>query len=263
MTNFAKIIAIAALAGTAGSAHAAINLNSTAAYTENFNSLVGSGTAITNTTLPTGWVLTESGNGARDNEAYAVDNGGSGTGDVYSYGSANATDRALGSLRSGTLIPFYGASFTNAAATSIQSLLIGYTGEQWRVGATNRADTLAFQYSLDATSLTSGTWTTVNALSFTAAAGTVGSRDGNLAANRSVLSGTISGLDIASGSTFWVRYNDLDVAGAEDGLAVDDFNLAATFAPTAPVPEPGEWAMMIVGGGVAAAVARRRKRLAK
>lgn len=35
-------------------------------YTQNFNTLANTGT--TNTTLPTGWTLTETGGSARDNE---------------------------------------------------------------------------------------------------------------------------------------------------------------------------------------------------
>src|SRR5512145_1850591 len=78
------------------------------AYTQDFNTLAISGT--TNTTLPTGWFLTEQGGGARDNEAYGADNGASNTGDIYSYGSTGSDERAFGALRSGTLIPFTGAS---------------------------------------------------------------------------------------------------------------------------------------------------------
>src|SRR5262245_19883285 len=55
------------------------------AYTQNFDTLSITGT--TNSNLPTGWFLTETGNGARDNEQYGADNGGSNTGDTYSYGA--------------------------------------------------------------------------------------------------------------------------------------------------------------------------------
>src|SRR4030095_6420125 len=63
-----------------------VNITTTGvAFTENFDTLATAGP--TNTTLPTGWYLTEQGGGARDNEQYAADNGGSNTGDIYSYGS--------------------------------------------------------------------------------------------------------------------------------------------------------------------------------
>src|SRR5688572_749078 len=89
------------------------------AVIQNFDTLATSGT--TNTTLPTGWYLTEQGGGARDNEQYGADNGGSGTGDTYSYGTTAATDRALGGLQSGTLIPFFGAKFMNDTGVTITS----------------------------------------------------------------------------------------------------------------------------------------------
>ena len=59
-----------------------------------------------------------------------------------------------------------GACFTNATGSTITSLAVGYTGEQWRLGTITRADRMDFQYSLDATSLTTGTWVDVDALDF-------------------------------------------------------------------------------------------------
>jgi hypothetical protein len=44
------------------------------------------------------------GGGASDNELYSGDNGGSSTGDTYSYGTIATTERALGSLMSGVYI---------------------------------------------------------------------------------------------------------------------------------------------------------------
>src|SRR3954447_16446911 len=104
------------------------------AYTQVFDTLSNTAGSTTNTLLPNGWFLTESGGGARDNEQYAVDTGGSTTGDMYSYGAAASTERALGELRSGTLIPLFGACFTNNTGASIGSLQVSYNGEQWRFG---------------------------------------------------------------------------------------------------------------------------------
>ena len=63
------------------------------AYTQNFDALANTGT--TNLPLLTGWFLAESGGGARDNELYAADNGGSNTGDTYSYGAEAAPSARL------------------------------------------------------------------------------------------------------------------------------------------------------------------------
>ncbi|MDT5268471.1 MAG: uncharacterized protein QOH49_657 [Acidobacteriota bacterium] len=196
------------------------------AATENFDTLSNTAGSTTNTTLPTGWYITESGGGARDNEQYAVDTGGSTTGDIYSYGAAAATDRALGALRSGTLIPLYGAKFTNNTGATITSLAVAYTGEEWRLGTAARTDQINFEISTNATDLSTGTYTGVAALNFvTPDTATTGAKNGNAAADRTALSTTISSLSIPNGASFFIRWTDTDATGADDGLAVDDFSI--------------------------------------
>jgi len=213
------------------------------ASTQNFDTLSNTAGSTTNNLTITGWFMTESGGGARDNEQYAVDTGASNTGDTYSYGAAAATDRALGGLRSGTLIPIFGACYTNNTGATLTSLDVGYTGEEWRLGTAARTDQISFEYSLNATSLTTGTWTGVAALNFvTPVTVTAGAKDGNAAANRTVIAPvSIPALSIANGATFWIRWTETDASGADDGLAVDDFSLTpqggvvnAPVVPTCP-----------------------------
>lgn len=205
------------------------------AATQNFDTLSNTAGSTTNNLTIPGWFMTETGGGARDNEQYAVDTGASTTGDTYSYGAAAATDRALGQLRSGTLIANYGACFTNNTGATISSLAVAYTGEEWRFGTVGRTDQMNFEYSLDATSLITGTWTNVIALNFvTPNTATVGAKDGNAAGNRTALSSTIGSLSIANGATFWIRFIDIDTTGADDGLAVDDFSLTPQGGPPTP-----------------------------
>ena len=145
------------------------------------------------------------------------------------------TERALGSLRSGTLISSYGACFTNNTGATLTTFDIGYAGEQWRLGTAARTDQLTFEYSTNATSLVTGTWTGVAGLNFvTPITATVGAKDGNAAANRTALSQTIGSQSIANGATFWIRWNDTDASSADDGLAIDDFSLAA--GVVSPIP---------------------------
>ena len=224
-------------------------------YAQNFDTLATTGTS---STLPNGWAALESGTNA--NTTYTAGTGSSTTGDIYSFGAAGSAERAFGTLRSGSLIPTIGAIFTNSTGASIASLLVGYTGEQWRNGSTS-IDSLNFQYSLVSTDLSdpdaSSNWISVAALNFVAPQNaTVGALDGNAAANRQVLSATIANLSLAPGATFAFRWLDADPAGADDGLGIDDFTLSAT-APTAPVPEPASWAMMIGGFAIAGAALRR------
>lgn len=196
------------------------------AYTQNFDTLSNTAGSTTNNLTITGWFLTESGGGARDNEQYAVDTGASTTGDMYSYGAAGSTERALGQLRSGTLIPLFGSCYTNNTGSTITSLDVAYNGEQWRLGTAGRTDQMSFEYSTNATDLVTGTWSGVAALKFvTPDTVTTGAKNGNAAGDRTALSTNISGLSIPNGATFWIRWTDTDATGADDGLAVDDFSL--------------------------------------
>jgi uncharacterized protein len=197
-----------------------------AAYTQDFNTLASSG--IANTAVPLGWEFSES--GTNGNTTYRAGTGSDNAGDTYSFGATGNSDRAFGGLRSNSLVPLIGAQFANNTGGTITSLAISYTGEQWRLGqnTTGRAaDRLDFQVSTDAASITTGTWTDIDALDFASpvVAGTVGALDGNAPANRTALSFTISGLEIANGASFWLRWADTDLPGSDDGLAVDDFTL--------------------------------------
>ncbi|HMU47755.1 MAG TPA: T9SS type A sorting domain-containing protein [Chitinophagaceae bacterium] len=193
----------------------------TPVYNQDFNTLANSGTS---SVLPTGWVLSEGGSNA--NALYAAGTGSSNTGDTYSFGSIASTDRAFGGLQSGALIPTIGFYVTNNLGATITSIQISYTGEQWRLGATGRTDRLDFQYSLNAASLTTGTWTDVDALDFiTPNTTTLGALDGNAAANKTLISSIITNINIPSGTNFFFRWTDLNIAGSEDGLSIDDFTL--------------------------------------
>jgi uncharacterized repeat protein (TIGR01451 family) len=201
-----------------------------AAYTQNFDTLTNGPNGGTSSTLPTGWLIDETGSSTRNDGKYTVGTGSDNAGDIYAYGAAAGnTDRALGTLRSGTLSPTIGASFTNNTGAAINQLLISYTGEQWRLGTSNRvaADRLDFQISTTATSLTTGTYSDVDSLDFSSPItnSTLGALNGNLGANRRLVSATISGVSIPNGATFFIRWTDFDVSGADDGLAIDDFSI--------------------------------------
>ncbi len=197
-------------------------------YLEDFDVLAQTTAA----TTPVGWTQSESAGNA--DFTYAAGTGSSTAGNTYSFGVAGTnpvTDRAFGGLLSGSLVPTIGAFYRNDTGATITTLSIEYTGEQWRLGTAGRADRLDFQYSLDATSLSTGTWIDADALDFsTPNQVTTGAKDGNAPANRTTLVHTIAGLSLAPGSTFWIRFNDFNASGSDDGLAVDDFSIIANFA---------------------------------
>lgn len=217
-------------------------------YSENFDTLASSGTS---STMPAGWSFLETGTSA--NTVYTAGTGSGNAGDTYSFGATGSSERALGGLQSGNVIPLFGLAILNSAGSTISGLVITYTGEQWRLGAAGRVDRLDFQYSTDATSLSSGTWTDFNALDFTAptTSGTLGALNGNAALNQTTISSTISGLSWANGSTIWLRWSDLNATGADDGLGIDNFSLTA-------VPEPVNVAMAVFGVVVVGASGIRR-----
>jgi len=200
----------------------AIPYNGSSAPGQDFNTLATSG--LTNTTLPAGWAFAET--GANANTTYRAGDGTGATpsGDTYSLGTGTDVDRAFGGILSGSLSPVVGAQLQNTSGGTLSSILIAYTGEQWRLGTTGRTDRMDFEYSLDATSLTSGTWTAVDALDFNApnSMGTVGGLDGNAPANRVAISSTVSGLNWTAGGMLWIRWVDAAVTGADDALGIDD-----------------------------------------
>src|SRR5581483_4342455 len=203
---------------------ASISLTATGVtYTQDFNTLAGSGSS---SALPPGWAFVES--GANANTTDTAGSGASTTGNTYSFGSTGSSERALGGLQSGSLVPTVGACFTNNTGGTINALAVAYTGEQWRLGASGRgADRLDFQLSTTATSLTTGTWIDYDSLDFSSpvTTGTVGALNGNTSVNRSSLSFTINGLNIVNGQTFFIRWLDFNVSNSDDGLAIDDFSL--------------------------------------
>jgi len=218
-----------ALVGLASFAFAQISLPAlNTAYTQNFDGLAITGTASTTLTGSlAGWSISETGAGA--NTTYATNNGSVNAGDTYSFGATGSTDRALGAIASGNVVSRWGAQFKNDTGSTITQLLISYTGEQWRMGDATRGinDQVNFEISTNATSLTTGTWTAVTALTYNSneITGTAGLRDGNAANYRTTLTSTITALSIAAGQNFWIRFVDVNVAGTDDGLAIDDFSL--------------------------------------
>ena len=218
-------------AGSSGSGSVSLTV---AGVTEDLNSL--SATTSPSNVLPAGWYVSEEGTGAAADGQYVVGTGSSSAGGVYSFGSTGSSDRALGSVGSGTVTPIhFGVRFTNNTGAVITSLAVSYTGEMWRRSTAPAAagEKLTFSYSTDATSLTAGTFTTVPALSFASPGDACSSTqnvatDGNSAPCRRVIAQTITGLIVPNGQTIWIRWTDMDTVGSEDALAVDDLAIGVT-----------------------------------
>ncbi|MBD2344522.1 calcium-binding protein [Anabaena subtropica] len=196
-------------------------------YTENFNTLRTSGAAtwVNDSTL-NGWYTARTGTGTQ----ISTTNGSTSTGNLYSFGTVASSDRALGSIGSSGSSAgsfFWGVRFVNNTDITLDFLNINYIGEQWRNSGAG-AQTVDFQYQVGATSITGGTWIDANNLDFTSpvTGGTATALDGNAAANRTSVSGKISGLNLAPGQEIWLRWRDIDHTGSDHGLAIDDFSLS-------------------------------------
>jgi uncharacterized protein len=233
MSALCAISAFVYAAGSSGSG--SVSITSPSGVSENFaglsNSITPSGT------LPIGWYLTESNTGAAADGLYVVGTGSGNGGGAYSFGASGAGDRALGSLGSGTVSPIqYGSRLVNNTGSVITSITISYEGEMWRRGSTTAASNegLTFAYSLDATNLTTGTFTNVPGLAFTSPLDSCSSTlnaatVGNNSECRRLITATISGLSVADGQAVWIRWTDVDSSpGADDGMAIDDVTISVT-----------------------------------
>lgn len=191
--------------------------------TENFDTLAASGAS---STLPSGFALAESGISANNDGQYTANAGTSSIGDTYSYGTGTNAERALGSVASGSFQSIYGGCIRNISGGAFNSVNISYTGEQWRNSASASIHSLIFEYSTNATSLTTGTWTAVPTLTFNSpqTGGSAGSLNGNDAANRTMLNSVIA-VSIPNNTSFYFRWRDEDETGSDHGLAADDFSI--------------------------------------
>jgi hypothetical protein len=191
--------------------------------TEDFNTLA----TATGSVVPADWQFAESGSGA--NTTYGAGTGSSNLGNTYSFGATDSTDRAFGSVRTSSVASTIGTLVTNETGSTLTQLAIQFTGEQWRLGTLSRVDQLDFGYSVDAASVTTGNWLEVDALDLVGpvTSGVTGALDGNAVENRVQVSHTLTGLNLLSGTSLWLRWVDFDASGSDDGLAIDNFSLTA------------------------------------
>ena len=231
------------LAAVASAATAQVSLTTLAVpYTQNFDALPSSGSATwsNNSTIP-GWFHARTGTGT----TIVANNGSSNAGNLYSFGTGTNAERALGSVGSGNAAAgnmFWGVRLQNNTGTTITQLDVAYTGEQWRNSAA-AAQTIAFSYLVGSPTVTGSlaefqnAGVAVTALDFTSpiTGGTAAALDGNLAANRTAVVFSITGLSIPNGTEVMLRWSDPDQAGADHGLSIDDFSVTPQGA--APLPD--------------------------
>lgn len=234
-----RLLAAAALSALLAAPTALAQVSITAVntpFSENFDTLATSGTTnawADNVTL-VGW-YSQFQLVPANPTTYRADAGTSNTGAIYSYGTGTATERAFGSVSSGTPGTIFNAvRLVNNTGGTITSLMVGFTGEQWRNGGNTSAQQLDFQYQVgapgaitDANTPSTG-WTDVNSLDFVSpvVGATAAALDGNAAANRTAKLGAFL-VTINAGEEVWLRWADANDSGNDHGLAVDDFSVTA------------------------------------
>lgn len=216
-----------------------------------------------------GWYLyhpiSQAEGGANGHQRLRVGAGTVNTGAFMSFGAAASTDRALGDVGSTTLAanptapatgtPIYWAlRVTNSTGQTLGSFTLSYFGEEWRdgnnttpeaitVGYTNAATTDATNWADQAA--VNPDFTSILALTFNppVTANNDAAVDGNLAGRSpSALTATVTGLNWAPGTDLWIRFNEPQVAGNDDGLGIDDLSFSATA-----VPEPSSIGLLMFG----------------
>ncbi|MEH3114870.1 lamin tail domain-containing protein [Pedobacter terrae] len=211
------------------------------AKSENFDSMTATGTSTI-----TGWsaVKASGTNTAAVGSALSltVYSTSSNSGAAYNAGTSGAADRSLGSLASGALVPRFGASFQNNTGATVTSIDLAGVMEQWRTGSNATVnEKLNFEYSFNASSIAdaSATWLPLSGMdlnekltSTTTAAGV----DGNLPANQTAISGSITAITWTNGATLYIRWTDTDDLGSDGIYSIDDFSITPKgSASTTPV----------------------------
>lgn len=234
-----KIFAYVFLSFLTGSVFAQFSINTAATnYSQDFNTLT-SGTWTDNTLL-TGWY-------ARTDltspiASYGANTGSTTTGGLYAFGVAGTnplTDRGLGYVSSnaftggsGTGKGYIGWRLLNNTGNPISAITVTWTGEQWRKENNAASHTLSLFYQTGATvtSLTGGTWTAAPSVFTSPIVGATAATvlDGNAPANRVAnISVTIT-VTIPAGQEIMLRWEDLNDAGNDHFMAIDDITVNAT-----------------------------------
>ena len=249
-----KNLLVLAATAAASSSFAQVNFTG-ASYFQDFNTLSPTGAAnpwSDNSTL-LGWYVNAG------TATYEADDGTSIATGMKSYGDAagpQAFERALGSRVIWPATFSSGLRLTNISGNTLGSITLDYFGEQWFGGSLqNVSDVIVFNHSANATALNNGGWTNVSALNFTAPIQNfTGALNGNLAANRTLKSATISGLNWTNGTDMWLRWTH---TGAErQGLAIDEVHITG-----APVPEP--FTMALAASALGLALRRRSAKVSQ
>lgn len=163
---------------------------------------------------------------------------GSGTGSgVYSYGLSGNSNRALGTLASGTGVYALGVVFENLTGSILNKIQIHYKATQWRKGGSGNSNHWQFSYQIrHANSIDTGNLIQKNEGNLISIHHSTGSAtlNGHLSTNQYPIAITIHDIVWKPGEKLILRWDDQDETGSDDGMAIDDFLFSATTEINAP-----------------------------
>lgn len=216
-----------------------------------------------------GWYLyhpiVQAEGGANGNQRVRIGAGSANTGAFWSFGSSGSTERAMGNTGANTLATvdsdlYVGLRLSNQTGQTLGGFTLTYDGEQWRDGGaiTPNAQSMNFMWSTTATAISdpNSAFITEAALNFTspvlANTGAGAAVDGNVAGRVTGITATVNGINWLPGTDLWLRWGDVNHAGNDHGLAIDNLSFSAN------VPEPAAW--LLLGFGTASLLIFRRRR---
>jgi len=196
-------------------------------YNEDFSGMGANQTAF----LP-GWTAINVSTGATLSMDFS--DGTTNFGNAYNVGAVGSEERAFGTFADAVATPALGAVFANNTGGTVSKISIQTRMEQWKQSGNAAVnETITFSYSLDATSLNTGTWTTVTALDLKEKLTAENSSlvvNGNLASNYTLISNIITGLNWTNGTNLWIKWTDTNDAGNNGMYAIDNFSISVSEA---------------------------------
>jgi hypothetical protein len=192
--------------------------------------------AVTGSATLNGWYATKTSGTGTTSTAITPDTGALTSGFVYSYGAASNADRALGVLASGSNIMAIGALIKNDTGATINSIKVSFTAEFWR-SSTSVQNVLSCAIGkVDGSTITTANFLTAPSaialvrgnITGPAAVSNNAALDGNAVANQVAFTDVVIPLQLAPGETGFVRWSDVNDAGNDAGLAIDNLRMTAS-----------------------------------
>lgn len=201
-------------------------------YSQNFNTLTSAGSWTDNSTITSWYSLDVTGSAPT---SFILNDGEASSDGLTSFGTVANSDRALGFAPAGNIGDkmYVGWRFKNNTGNTINSLVISWTGEQWRdEDASAQSITLNYQISASAITTINAGLLENSSFEFQSPQNTGGSvkLNGNQAANRVVYTHTINDA-IAAGSEVIIVWETTNL-GLNHLMAIDDISVTGKTSQT-------------------------------